>query len=78
LSGWECTRPMGWEEESFVGGDHDVRFGCVKPGWAADIVAVGSEDVERDFEGAMDRVEFVMKAGMIYKWRGLREGLYDG
>ncbi|KAG7100221.1 hypothetical protein E1B28_001996 [Marasmius oreades] len=78
LSGWECVRGMDWEmsvmEADGQGGANDVRFGCIKPGWAADIVAVG-RDIEKDFESALDSVEFVMKEGRIYKWKGTLEDL---
>ncbi|KAJ8085245.1 hypothetical protein PM082_004039 [Marasmius tenuissimus] len=72
LSGWECLRGMHWEttttsSSSTVVGDNDVRFGCIKKGWAADIVALDSDDVESEFEHAVDRVTFVMKGGRIYK-----------
>ncbi|KAJ4476822.1 hypothetical protein C8R41DRAFT_904808 [Lentinula lateritia] len=73
LGGWECIRPMGWEVVNATDGSHDMplgdndhRFGCIKPGWAADLVGVEG-DFEKDFEGTVDNVQFVMKAGRIYK-----------
>ncbi|KAK1234606.1 hypothetical protein PQX77_002191, partial [Marasmius sp. AFHP31] len=72
LSGWECLRGMYWEttSDSDVVGDNDVRFGCIKKGWAADIVALDSDDVESEFDRAVDRVIFVMKGGKVYKGEG--------
>ncbi|KAL0577826.1 hypothetical protein V5O48_004154 [Marasmius crinis-equi] len=70
LSGWECLRDLNWEMTGAISlplGDNDVRFGCIKSGWAADIIAIDSEDIEREFEHALERVVFVMKGGKIYK-----------
>jgi imidazolonepropionase-like amidohydrolase len=75
LGGWECIRPMGWREldrESGLGiplGDNDVKFGRIEKGWAADLVALEG-DIENDFEATLDRVQFVMKRGKIYKMGG--------
>ncbi|KAJ3861454.1 hypothetical protein EV359DRAFT_47143 [Lentinula novae-zelandiae] len=76
LGGWECIRPMGWEVVNATDGSHDMplgdndhRFGCIKLGWAADLVGVEG-DFEKDFEGTVDNVQFVMKAGRIYKLDG--------
>ncbi|KAJ3891481.1 hypothetical protein GG344DRAFT_76878 [Lentinula edodes] len=76
LGGWECIRPMGWEVVNATDGSHDMplgdndhRFGCIKPSWAADLVGVEG-DFEKDFEGTVDNVQFVMKAGRIYKLDG--------
>ena len=49
-------------------GDHDHRFGCVKPGWAADLVGV--EGNFEDFDSTVDNVQFVMKSGKVYKMEG--------
>ncbi|KAJ3743270.1 hypothetical protein DFH05DRAFT_1448966 [Lentinula detonsa] len=75
LGGWECIRPMGWETSHDINGggmplgDNDHRFGCLRPGWAADLVGVKG-DFEKDFEATVDTVHFVMKAGRIYKKDG--------
>ncbi|KAJ7476656.1 hypothetical protein FB451DRAFT_1396896 [Mycena latifolia] len=52
-------------------GDNAVRFGCVRPGWAADIVGLDG-DIAADFASTVRRVEFVMKGGRVYK-RGGKE-----
>ncbi|THU86359.1 hypothetical protein K435DRAFT_782900 [Dendrothele bispora CBS 962.96] len=84
LSGWELIRPMDWEEYDSLDtgvagdgegrvriavGDHDVKFGRIVPGWAADLVGLKG-DIEQDFEGTVDGVDFVMKRGKIYKMDG--------
>lgn len=74
LGGWECLRPMHWEtlavgDDGVPLGDNDYRFGCIKPGWAADIVGVAG-NFEKDFEGTVDNVQFVMKSGRVYKMDG--------
>lgn len=86
LGGWRCVRSMAWEGEegerrlkdvermkevASVVGDNEVPFGVLKKGWAADIVATKG-DLEKDFEKAVDRgsIDFVMKAGRIYKMDG--------
>uniref|UniRef100_A0A0W0FJ74 Amidohydrolase-related domain-containing protein n=1 Tax=Moniliophthora roreri TaxID=221103 RepID=A0A0W0FJ74_MONRR len=77
LGGWECVRGMDWElradmepedldvSPSARPDDNEVRFGCIRPGWAADIIALEG-DLENDFEATLDRVRFVMKAGKVY------------
>lgn len=75
LGGWECTRPMDWHALRTVKspqslGDNEIPFGALQTGWAADIIAVGG-DFDSDFEGAVDDVQFVMKAGKVYKLNGL-------
>ncbi|PBL03140.1 hypothetical protein ARMGADRAFT_978056 [Armillaria gallica] len=71
LGGWKCIRPMNWEEDHQNGatGDNDIRFGNVKAGWAADLVALDG-NLEDDFEGTLDRVSFVMRGGKVYKLDG--------
>ncbi|EIM92912.1 uncharacterized protein STEHIDRAFT_127652 [Stereum hirsutum FP-91666 SS1] len=86
LGGWRCVRSMAWEgeegarrlanmarmgETATAVGDNEVPFGVLKKGWAADIVATKG-DLEKDFEKAVDRgsIDFVMKAGRIYKIDG--------
>ncbi|KAJ4481286.1 hypothetical protein J3R30DRAFT_3701004 [Lentinula aciculospora] len=76
MGGWECIRPMGWDvgyaADGGYGvplGDNEHRFGCIKPGWAADLVGVEG-DFEKDFEGTVDNVRFVMKAGQVHKIDG--------
>jgi imidazolonepropionase-like amidohydrolase len=73
LGGWECIRGMDWEKMRDVPreqlGDNEVWFGAVKPGWAADLVGLEG-DIAGDFEGTVDRVSFVMKAGKVYKEDG--------
>ena len=73
LGGYNCIKPFPLEgdgsEESDADvwvADHVVKFGCIKPGWAADIIALDG-DLERDFEATLDRVVFVMKSGRVYK-----------
>ncbi|KAK7051468.1 hypothetical protein VNI00_004442 [Paramarasmius palmivorus] len=71
LGGWECIRGIDWECYSNVSpgirpDDHDVQFGCIRPGWSADLVALEG-NLEADFEATLDRVRFVMKAGKVYK-----------
>ncbi|KAJ3839521.1 hypothetical protein F5878DRAFT_581607 [Lentinula raphanica] len=74
LGGWECIRSMNWDTiypdggHGMPFGDNDHRFGCVRPGWAGDLVGVkGDFD---DFEGTLDSIDFVMKAGRVYKQDG--------
>lgn len=73
LSGWQLIRPMDWENSVGVPpqelGDNDMQFGCVSPGWAADIVGVEG-DFAKDFDATIDAVKFVMKAGRVYKLNG--------
>ncbi|KAK0500033.1 hypothetical protein EDD18DRAFT_1148175 [Armillaria luteobubalina] len=70
LGGWKCIRPKNWEDQqSRATGDNDIRFGNVKAGWAADLVALEGI-LEDDFEGALDKVSFVMRGGKVYKFDG--------
>ncbi|KAF9062860.1 hypothetical protein BDP27DRAFT_1271375 [Rhodocollybia butyracea] len=71
LGGWESIRPIHWETKSYHAGlgENDYRFGCVTPGWAADLVGVAGE-FDKDFEGTVDDVQFVMKSGRVYKLNG--------
>lgn len=77
LGGWACVRPMGWEglRGAAAGeewqGDHEVPFGAIRRGFAADVIATCG-DVERDFEGAVsaESIRFVMKGGRVYKRDG--------
>ncbi|KIK68747.1 hypothetical protein GYMLUDRAFT_36243 [Collybiopsis luxurians FD-317 M1] len=72
LGGWECIRSMNWETteaDVMPLGDHDVRFGCIRPGWAADLVGVQG-DFEQQFDDTVDNVQFVMKSGRMYKMDG--------
>ncbi|KAJ7580204.1 hypothetical protein C8J56DRAFT_1058513 [Mycena floridula] len=73
LGGWECIRPLDWEQYLNVPpnqlGDNCVPFGALRPGFSADIIAVEG-DLEKDFEGTVDRVQFVMKAGKVFKQHG--------
>ncbi|KAJ7445957.1 hypothetical protein B0H11DRAFT_1879850 [Mycena galericulata] len=66
LGGWECIRALDPESEV---GDNSVRFGCVKPGWAADLVGLEG-DLATEFAKAVRHVEFVMKGGRVYKQDG--------
>ncbi|KAF5386530.1 hypothetical protein D9757_005911 [Collybiopsis confluens] len=75
LGGWNCIRPMNWETvdvdvaNGIPLGDHDQRFGCVEPGWAADLIGVEG-NFEKDFDGTVDNVQFVMKSARVYKMEG--------
>lgn len=72
LGGWKCLRPASWKtsrEGTGGNGDHDQYFGAIKPGWAADLIALEG-DIEQDFEGTLDRVSFVMRGGKVYKRDG--------
>jgi imidazolonepropionase-like amidohydrolase len=73
LNGWKCIRSMDWEKNVGIPfgelGDNDVPFGCVKKGWAADLVGLEG-DLAMDFEKTLDKVMFVMKAGKVYKYDG--------
>ena len=53
-------------------GDNEVPFGTIRKGFAADIIAT-SGDFERDFGGAVaaSSINFVMKAGRVYKQDGI-------
>ncbi|KAJ6482559.1 hypothetical protein C8R45DRAFT_904822 [Mycena sanguinolenta] len=74
LGGWEC---IGGDSDSsdsearFGAGhsDNAVRFGCVHVGWAADLIGLDG-DLATDFAKTVRRVEFVMKAGRVYKQGG--------
>ena len=69
LGGWECIRPVNWQETGGIGGDNDQWFGVLKAGWAADLIAVDG-DLDTDFEGTVDRVMFVMRGAKVYKLDG--------
>ncbi len=69
FGGWECLRPRG---NGHSGGDHDLKFGVLEVGWAADIVALEG-DIEADFEETLDRTRFVMRGAKVYK----RDGKVD-
>ncbi|KAJ7267177.1 hypothetical protein C8J57DRAFT_360994 [Mycena rebaudengoi] len=70
LGGWECVgRARVDVEAGDARGDNDVPFGCVHPGWAADLVGLQG-DLATDFEKTVRRVDFVMKAGRVYKRDG--------
>lgn len=51
--------------------DHDVPFGAIRPGYAADIIAT-SGDLSSDFTSAVgsDSIVFVMKGARVYKYEG--------
>ncbi|KAJ7097555.1 hypothetical protein C8R44DRAFT_949044 [Mycena epipterygia] len=66
LGGWEC---LGGDPDSAQEGDNAVRFGCVRPGWAADLVGLDG-DIDTEFAKTVRRVEFVMKGGRVYKQNG--------
>lgn len=61
-------------------GDNAVPFGAIRPGFAADIIALGGKpgELETDdgFEGAVsaENVQFVMKGGRVWK----RDGVFQG
>lgn len=67
LGGADCLR--GHDPNPEAEGDNAVRFGCVRAGWAADIVGLDG-DIAVDFDTTVRRVEFVMKAGRVYKQGG--------
>ncbi|KAJ7709567.1 hypothetical protein B0H17DRAFT_1028336 [Mycena rosella] len=67
LGGAECLRAPDPDAEAE--GDNAVRFGCLRPGWAADIVGLDG-DIAGDFATTVRRVEFVMKGGRVYKQDG--------
>ncbi|KAJ7234762.1 hypothetical protein B0H12DRAFT_1238973 [Mycena haematopus] len=75
LGGWECIASSGGDaldSEVRVGADDNdntVPFGCVRPGWAADLLGLDG-DLATDFAKTVRRVEFVMKAGRVYKQGG--------
>jgi imidazolonepropionase-like amidohydrolase len=69
LGGWECVRPRNWEEVQDGIGENEIPFGIIKPGFAADIIALEG-DLEKDFEATLDRVRFVMKSGIVHKMHG--------
>ncbi|KAJ7182876.1 hypothetical protein C8R43DRAFT_15783 [Mycena crocata] len=78
LGGWECLRGIDAhngepnpnpELDEQGEGDNSVRFGCVRAGWAADLVGFAG-DIATDFPKTVRRVEFVMKAGRVYKQGG--------
>ncbi|EJU02499.1 hypothetical protein DACRYDRAFT_107416 [Dacryopinax primogenitus] len=52
-------------------GDNGVPFGSLKPGFAADIIATAGS-LENEFAQAIEpsKIEFVMKGGKVYKWKG--------
>ena len=58
--------------------DNDVPLGAIRPGYAADLVGFkgdlligGKEAFMEAFGGEESRVDFVMKAGKVYKARGV-------
>ncbi|KAJ6598180.1 hypothetical protein DFH09DRAFT_1394180 [Mycena vulgaris] len=67
LGGWECVGALDPDLEE--GGDNAMRFGCVRAGWAADLVGLDGE-IATDFAKTVRRVEFVMKGGRVYKQGG--------
>jgi len=75
LGGWECIAGRQTPEtdpgdlEGADDNDNAVPFGCVRAGWAADLVGLHG-DLETDFAKTVRRVEFVMKGGRVYKHRG--------
>ncbi|KAF7377432.1 Amidohydro-rel domain-containing protein [Mycena sanguinolenta] len=74
LGGWECIvgdSDSSDSEAHFGAEDNDnaVRFGCVRAGWAADLIGLDG-DLATDFAKTVRRVEFVMKAGRVYKQHG--------
>ncbi|KAJ7722888.1 hypothetical protein DFH07DRAFT_932308 [Mycena maculata] len=66
LGGWECLRALDPDPDA---GDNSMQFGCVRPGWAADLVGLDG-DLAIDFAKTLRRVEFVMKRGRVYKQNG--------
>ncbi|KAF8176349.1 hypothetical protein K438DRAFT_76868 [Mycena galopus ATCC 62051] len=74
LGGWECI--SGGQNlhadalESEGEGDNAVPFGCIRTSWAADLVGLDG-DLATDFAKTVRRVEFVMKAGRVYKQCGI-------
>ncbi|KAJ6564639.1 hypothetical protein B0H19DRAFT_81191 [Mycena capillaripes] len=71
LGGWECIAD-GLDSETepdALKGDNAVRFGCVRAGWAADLIGLDG-DLATDFASTVRRVEFVMKGGRVYKQGG--------
>ncbi|KAJ7677899.1 hypothetical protein DFH06DRAFT_562277 [Mycena polygramma] len=71
FGGWECIsgKPEPEPEPDVLEGDNAVPFGCVRAGWAADLVGLDG-DLATDFAGTVRRVEFVMKGGRVYKQGG--------
>jgi imidazolonepropionase-like amidohydrolase len=70
LGGWECIGgDSGPDAALEAAGDNAVPFGCVRTGWAADLVGLDG-DLATDFAKTVRRVEFVMKAGRVYKQGG--------
>ncbi|KAK7052074.1 Amidohydro-rel domain-containing protein [Favolaschia claudopus] len=71
LGGWECI--TGGTQIAAAGAadsdDNAVPFGCIRAGWAADLVGLDG-DLAADFAKTIRRVEFVMKAGTVYKQNG--------
>lgn len=67
LGGWECIR--GMEGLGHGESDNEVAFGCLRKGWAADLVGLEG-DLEHDFEATIRRPAFVMKGGKIFKQGG--------
>ncbi|KAK7023162.1 Amidohydro-rel domain-containing protein [Favolaschia claudopus] len=78
LGGWECITGGhdGGEKPQIAidtgaadSDDNAVPFGCIRAGWAADLVGLDG-DLAADFAKTIRRVEFVMKAGAVYKQIG--------
>ncbi|KAJ7312996.1 hypothetical protein DFH08DRAFT_436557 [Mycena albidolilacea] len=71
LGGWECI--TGGQDAGTdaldAQGDNAVPFGCVRAGWAADLVGLDG-DLATEFAKTVRSVEFVMKAGRVYKQGG--------
>lgn len=71
LGGWECI--AGGQDADTdaldAQGDNAVPFGCVRAGWAADLVGLDG-DLATEFAKTVRSVEFVMKAGRVYKQGG--------
>ncbi|KAJ7779147.1 hypothetical protein B0H16DRAFT_806547 [Mycena metata] len=68
LGGWECLGASTLDSD-LDGGDNSLRFGCVRAGWAADLVGLDG-DLATDFAKTVRGVEFVMKGGRVYKQNG--------
>ncbi|KAF7369260.1 Amidohydro-rel domain-containing protein [Mycena venus] len=70
LGGWECIAGQNLETDASEGPDDNaVPFGCVRAGWAADLVGLDG-DLATDFAKTVRRVEFVMKSARVYKQGG--------
>lgn len=65
IEGWKVCKAIDTTEES------DHKFGYIGRGWLADIIAVQG-DVQMDFSRTMESVDFVMKAGELYKGKEMQ------